>query len=135
MEADGRLPSALVPRCRLCGADAVPNVRAGNWFLDSPQSEQRARFEKWIRKVQVSEHGKGEESSPEFVIVEVGAGYNTPGVTRHMMERLVGSHSSAALIRINPLHPDTPEELKGKAVSIKAGWEELLKIKEAMNDK
>lgn len=52
-------------------------------------------------------------------LVEIGAGFNTPGVIRGRMEQIT-YHSDAHLIRINRDYPQVSKEIKNKSVEIKS---------------
>ena len=121
LEKDGSLPSASVPKCALCNGPCLPNVRGGDWFLESPHESARLRYKSWLKSMQ--DEGK------RVAIVEVGAGFNTPTVTRYPMEALARRLPGACLIRINPTEAEVPGDLP-KAVSIMQGWEALLKLLE-----
>ena len=64
---------------------------------------------KWIE----STHGK------RLLIVEIGAGFNTPVVVRWPSERIVLQHPDANLIRIDLTDPSVPREIRNKSVTIK----------------
>ena len=127
---DGELPAERVPRCPKCGGPVFPNVRGGEWFLHKPYDEQQDRYLAWVKQVV--------ESRRRLVILEIGAGYNTPTVTRWPMEALVysinqyGAHYSppppsapvAALVRINPSEPNVDSPLL-HSVGITQGWSVL----------
>ena len=66
------------------------------------------------------------------VILEIGAGFNTPTVTRFPMEsyaRALGNQ--AHLIRINPSDPEVPEDLS--ALALAEGWQVLGDILKSQN--
>ena len=68
------------------------------------------------------------DSNRTVAIVEVGAGFNTPTVTRFPMEsfaRQLGERGR--FIRINPSDVEVPSDLK-KAISIDEGWQVLKDI-------
>ncbi|QNP69899.1 hypothetical protein IAG44_10850 [Streptomyces roseirectus] len=61
-----------------------------------------------------------------LLVIEIGAGFNTPGVIRLPMENLVRHTPGARLVRINPDHPATPEDLAGRALSVPVRADEFL---------
>ncbi len=99
----------VLPRCPNCGGDVMLNVRGGNWFVEEPYVEQAEKYRNWI------------ESSwaKRLLIVEIGAGFNTPGVIRWPNEQLVLNHPDANLIRIDLAQPGVPKEIRNKSVTIK----------------
>ncbi|KAH3765781.1 NAD-dependent protein deacetylase of SIR2 family [Pelomyxa schiedti] len=84
---------SLWPKCPRCGREAMPHVRAGSWFINEHFAEQRQAFNQWV-----STNGMNHK---KVVILEIGVGYNTPGVIRLPMERLALTHDWIKLIRIN----------------------------------
>lgn len=83
------------------------NVRGGRWFIESPREKQRNDFEKWKETVKNS----------RLVIIEVGAGFNTPMVIRWPNENLV-SQNNARLIRINLENSNVPGEIISRAAQL-----------------
>ncbi|MGA9520819.1 MAG: NAD-dependent protein deacetylase of SIR2 family [Myxococcaceae bacterium] len=97
-----------IPYCPRCGGEVFMNVRMDAAFLEDPYIEQAERFRQWIR----------EGISQRLLIIEVGAGFNTPTVVRWRMEHLVYNHPDARLVRINLTHPELPDELGERAVAL-----------------
>lgn len=97
---------AAIPRCPTCGGETFLNVRIDRFFVERPYDEQRTRITNWSTKV----------GRDPVLVVEIGAGFNTPGVVRWPGEQLVASHPESKLIRINAQHPDTPAALAGRAL-------------------
>ena len=71
------------------------NVRGGFWFVERPYEGQRAAFQGWLRKA----------IGGRLLVIEIGAGFNTPSVIRWPCEAITVRHHGAHLIRINPQHP------------------------------
>lgn len=72
--ADGRTPAAP-PVCPHCAGPAFLNVRGGDWFLEGSNQSSRDRYAKWVQSLQ-------KDPKKRLVILELGCGYNTPGVLR-----------------------------------------------------
>lgn len=117
---NGFIPEALIPKCRNCGGDVFGNVRGDGNFLHGLYDEQNYALRRWM-KMNV-------DSNRTVAIVEVGAGFNTPIVTRFPTEsfaRQLGERGR--FIRINPSDFEVPSDLK-KAISIDEGWQVLKDI-------
>jgi NAD-dependent SIR2 family protein deacetylase len=99
---------ALLPRCPNCGGPMFMNVRAAHWFLETPYLPQRDRLLSWLDAV----------SDRQLLIIEIGAGFNTPGVIRWPCEQITHQHPDAKMIRVNPLNAEVPETLSGRAISL-----------------
>lgn len=114
---EGLIPEKMIPRCKHCGGTVFGNVRFGSEYLHIKYQEQNDIFRRWMEKKVVSESGT-------VAIIEIGAGFNTPIVTRFPMEsfaRDLGERGK--FIRINPSDPQVPSDLN--ALSIDEGWEVL----------
>jgi O-acetyl-ADP-ribose deacetylase (regulator of RNase III)/NAD-dependent SIR2 family protein deacetylase len=81
-----------VPKCPRCGGDMFICVRADNSFNDYPFRAGNARYRKFLQRVR--------EERKRLVILEVGAGWNTPGVLRWPDEELVEDGVAVGLVRI-----------------------------------
>lgn len=109
-------PQAL-PRCPRCGADVFPNVRVGPEFVDDAYLPAGRRLLRWLDDA---------PADGTLLVVEIGAGFQTPGVIRRPVEDLVRRTPRARLVRINPAHPDVPADLGARALSVPLGADALL---------
>ncbi|MFI1509143.1 NAD-dependent protein deacetylase of SIR2 family [Streptomyces sp. NPDC020597] len=109
-------PRAL-PRCPNCGADVFPNVRVGPEFVDRDYLPTGRRLVRWLDDA---------PTDSTLLVLELGAGFNTPGVIRLPMEDVVRRTPRARLVRINPLHPDVPADLGERALSVPLGADRFL---------
>lgn len=89
---DCHIPSALVPRCPVCGGKMDVHVRKDNHFVETKgwHSHQR-QYTKFLK--QALKH--------KVVFLEFGVGFNTPGIIRYPFERMVYQNKNAHLIRFN----------------------------------
>ena len=55
--------------------------------------------------------------SGKTVLLELGVGFNTPGIIRYPFERMIYQNQAQILIRINKNHSDGPEENRNKTIS------------------
>jgi len=111
---DGVIDASLVPSCPRCGSPVFLNLRGGGWFLPGKYEAQNRAFVAWVERM--AAEGK------KLAIVEVGAGFNTPTVTRFPCES-IARDLSGALVRINPTDPEVPTDIA--AVGLPAGHEIL----------
>ncbi|MEV1069922.1 hypothetical protein [Streptomyces sp. NPDC050263] len=115
-------PQAL-PRCPRCGVDVFPTIRVGPEFVDDFYLPAGQRLAQWLDDA---------PTGSALLVVEIGAGFNTPGVTRRPMEnreKLVRQTPRVRLVRINPDHPDHPDvpaDLGARALSVPLGADRLL---------
>lgn len=115
---------AVIPRCPNCGGPVFLNVRGGRWFLEEPQAAQRERLSEWINAT----------TEGPLLILEFGAGFNTPGVIRWPMEEVAAWHPDAHLVRVNPEAPEVPEALADRAIPIRGrGLEVVMALVQAQD--
>jgi len=68
------------------------------------------------------------------VVMEIGVGFNTPGVIRLPFERLVNIHKNVSFVRINcdyrnfanTARPEIPNGIRSKSMSINADAAEII---------
>lgn len=106
----------LIPRCPRCGGAVYMNVRSGNFYIEKHYEKDRDRLNKWIN----------ENSNKKLVILEIGVGYNTPGVIRYPFEKLYSKLDNVDFIRINPSDSRVPKGAIGLKMDIKSALDKLL---------
>jgi O-acetyl-ADP-ribose deacetylase (regulator of RNase III)/NAD-dependent SIR2 family protein deacetylase len=113
---EGHIPVELLPKCPQCGEDMFGNVRGGSWYLHHKYHEQSHAIQKWMED-HISNGSK-------VAILEIGAGFNTPTVTRFVVESFARELGCLGrFIRINPTEAAIPEDLR--AVAFEEGWQVL----------
>ena len=100
-------PSAI-PRCPNCGEPMFINARIDNSFIETPYEPERERLVSWIKRI----------GDKRLLLIEFGAGYNTPVVIRMPMERIATQLTNASFIRVNWEYADVPLNLQKRAVSV-----------------
>jgi hypothetical protein len=68
------------------------------------------------------------------VVMEIGVGFNTPGVIRYPFERLVNIHKDVSFFRINSdyrtfantARPEIPCQIRSKSMAINADAGEII---------
>jgi NAD-dependent SIR2 family protein deacetylase len=108
----------LIPRCPNCGGPAFLNVRGGDWFIEEPQATQRQRYIDWVN---ASQDGT-------LLLVEIGSGFNTPGVIRWPMEQITDWHEEAYLVRVNADYPQVPVKLADRATALQARGRDVIRL-------
>ena len=99
--SDCRIPSSLVPKCPECGGNMEVNLRKDNYFVqDSNWDTSESNYRKFIAGTE----GKS------TVFLELGVGYNTPGIIRFPFEAMVRNNHNTHLIRLNRNHMDGMSE-------------------------
>ena len=95
-----RIPSDLVPKCPVCGENMDLNLRKDSYFVeDAKWHEMNKNYYDFLDNID----GK-------FVFLEIGVGFNTPGIIRYPFEQMTYSNSEATLIRLNLDYPQAIPE-------------------------
>ncbi|WP_064791308.1 hypothetical protein [Shewanella woodyi] len=89
---------STLPVCPNCGGPVFMNVRGGSWFIEKPYETQADAISNWLN----------DNLNRKMAIVEIGAGFNTPGVIRLPLENIAKQLPDARLIRISKEHADGP---------------------------
>ena len=98
---DCRIPTALVPKCPVCGGPMDVNLRKKEFFVqDVHWYEASERYSAFLKK----------ERFRKIVFLEMGVGFNTPGIIRIPFERMTYQNQKARLIRFNRDYPEGAEE-------------------------
>ena len=111
-----RIPSDLVPKCPVCGGNMDLNLRKDSYFVeDAKWHEMNGNYSSFLNKID----GK-------FVFLEIGVGFNTPGIIRYPFEQMTYNNDDATLIRLNLDYPQAIPENKDKTISFDENVEEIL---------
>lgn len=106
---DVKVPTELVPYCPVCGEKMELNLRKDNFFVeDDYWHEHFNSFENFIN----------EFSNKKIVFLELGAGFNTPGIIRYPFEEYTYKMKDAYLIRINDKYYNVPNDISNKSIGI-----------------
>lgn len=113
-----RIPSRLIPKCPVCGGNMEVNLRKDNFFVeDDYWHEHEKSFEKFIND---NKHKK-------ILFLELGAGFNIPGIIRYPFEGLTYKLKNAFLIRINDKYAFVPNDIEDKALEIQDDIAKVIK--------
>lgn len=127
VDDEGVLPESSVPKCSRCGGDVFGNLRGGDWFIHQKYDVANRNFVNWVEAKA--------NAACKVVVLEVGAGFNTPTVTRFPMEAIARELSDAggSLVRVNPTEPDVPSDIP-RAVGIAEGCDAISQIQAKMKE-
>ncbi|TZE81886.1 Sir2 family NAD-dependent protein deacetylase [Calorimonas adulescens] len=93
---DCKIPSYLVPKCPVCGGLMDVNLRKNNYFVqDENWYQANNRYDEWLKK----------NYKKRIIFLELGVGFNTPGIIRYPFEQMVYSNKKSTLIRFNRDYP------------------------------
>lgn len=105
-----KVDSSLVPYCPVCGREMEINIRKDAFFVED---------DNWYKANNAYEKFVNSNIGKNLILLELGVGFNTPGIIRFPFEKLAYQHNSITLIRINNKYKDVAYELKDKIINIK----------------
>lgn len=105
---DCRIPSELVPRCPVCNGEMDVNVNKDPYFVrDARWHDSVRRYLAFLRVCALK----------KVVFLELGVGFNTPGIIRFPFEALVHANPNAVLIRVNRDHTRGFAEIESRTIA------------------
>lgn len=114
-----KIPSYLVPVCPVCGGPMDVNLRHNNYFVqDDAWYDQNERYEAFVRRVK----------KKHTVFLELGVGFNTPGIIRYPFEQMTYQNSRAVLIRMNRDYPMGAKENVKRTIPFDEDMEETVRL-------
>ncbi|QTQ16524.1 SIR2 family NAD-dependent protein deacylase [Treponema parvum] len=109
-QKDMKIPSELIPLCPVCGSPMSMNLRADETFVeDEGWHAASSRYEAFVEKFKDS----------RLLLMELGVGYNTPGIIKYPFWRLTAANSKSVLVSVNSEENYVPEEISDRTVSFK----------------
>ncbi len=105
---DCKILSDLVMKCPVCGGNMDMNLRKdANFVQDKNWHVQAKKYEEFINNAK----------DKKMVLLEIGVGFNTPGIIRFPFERMVEENEDTYLVRINKEYPSAILDINDKLVS------------------
>ena len=116
-EKNMTIPSALVPRCPVCGEPMTMNLRCDATFVeDAGWHAACRRYEKFIEKYR----------EKKILFLELGVGSNTPGIIKYPFWRLTAENKRAFYACVNLENAYAPAEIAGRSLCLRAGIGEVI---------
>ena len=105
---DCKIPSNLVMKCPVCGGNMDMNLRKdANFVQDSNWYAMSQKYDDFLSRTK----------DKNVVLLEIGVGFNTPGIIRFPFEQMTNNSKKTTLIRINKDYPSTMLEIENKTIS------------------
>lgn len=120
---DCKIPSDLVMKCPVCGGNMDMNLRKDANFVQD---------ENWYRQSEKYKDFLSKSKDKNVALLEIGVGFNTPGIIRFPFEQMTANSETITLIRINKDYPNPMLEIENKTISFD---EDTNKIIEDLKEK
>ena len=115
-QKDMKIPSSLLPRCPVCGAPMVPNLRADDTFAeDEGWHAACGRYSAFLA-----------ENRKNVLFLEIGVGMNTPSIIKYPFRRMTYANESARYVCVNLYAAVAPEEIARRSLCIGGDVAEVL---------
>ena len=108
-QKDMRVPTELIPVCPHCGKPLTMNLRSDDKFVEDEGWHAAAeRYENFLRT------RKGQKT----LFLELGVGYNTPGIIKYPFWQMTYENPNALYVCINQGQALGPKEIAERAIYV-----------------
>lgn len=112
-----RVPAELLPVCPRCGKPMTMNLRSDDHFVEDAGWHAAARgYENFLRT-----HANG-----RILFLELGVGFNTPGIIKYPFWRMTDANGKAVYACINDGEAFCPEKIKAQSICISGDIAQIL---------
>ena len=112
------VPTELLPKCPNCGRPLTLNLRSDDRFVEDEGWKNAAvEYEVWLTAHQ---HGK-------IVFLEIGVGYNTPGIIKYNFWQQVYQNPEATYACLNAEESGIPGEIADRAILIAGDSDQVIR--------
>ena len=109
IEAKMSVPAKLLPVCPNCGRPLTMNLRSDSTFVEDEGWQAAAvEYEIWLTR-----HKEG-----KVLFLEIGVGYNTPGIIKYSFWQQVYQSKNAFYACLNMEEGRVPEEIRKRSILI-----------------
>ena len=108
-QEDMKVPTELLPVCPHCGKPLTMNLRSDDRFVEDEGWHRAAqRYEQFLRS-----RGNG-----KILFLELGVGYNTPGIIKYPFWQMTATNPKATYACINQGQAICPQEIRQRSICI-----------------
>lgn len=108
----------FIPVCPKCGEPLIPNLRCDEKFVGTPHMINLKDYEDFIYK----------NKNKKMLLLELGVGFNTPGIIRYPFEVMTERHGNTKLVRINLNDDNFITSIKNKSIMLKVDIKETVSL-------
>lgn len=120
-QEDMRIPSKYLPICPKCGKPLSMNLRSDDTFVqDKHWYEAANRYSEFVERIQ--------NSNQKLLCLELGVGYNTPGIIKYNFQSLAENNANATYVCINKDEDDIPSTIKNRSILIQSDCNEVINL-------
>ena len=113
------VPSELIPRCPVCGKPMSMNLRCDDTFVED---------EGWVAASRRYRKFLAEHSEKSVLFLELGTGYNTPGIIKYPFWNMTREWALASFVCISLQDAEVPAEIADKSLCIGADIKSVLEV-------
>lgn len=113
-----KIPTDLIPYCPHCNKPMTMNLRADNTFVQD---------EGWYKAANRYQDYLLEHQDKNIVLLELGVGYNTPGIIKYSFWKYTEKWKKATYVCLNYNEAYAPIEIRKKSICLNGDIDEALK--------
>lgn len=113
-----KIPKKLIQKCPICGGNMEMNLRKDETFIQD---------ENWYKQSEKYNDILEKAKNKKLVLLEIGVGFNTPGIIRFPFEQMTYNNINTTLIRINKEYPQTMLEIENKTITFDEDTNKIIK--------
>ena len=108
-QKDMKIPTALIPKCPVCGAPMTMNLRCDDAFVqDAGWYKAAGHYEDFLCR----------HTGQHILFLEVGVGANTPVIIKYPFWRMTYQNPNAVYACVNLSEAHCPEEIQKRSICI-----------------
>lgn len=108
-QEDMKIPSSLIPKCPHCGKPLTVNLRSDNKFVQDNG---------WDMAAERYGHFLNTRKNQKVLFLELGVGYNTPGIIKYPFWQMTAENPNATYACINYGEAVCPNEIEKQSICI-----------------
>ena len=129
-QKDMRIPSALVPRCPICGRPMEMNLRADGTFVeDEGWLMATKRYSEFLNRHGIkSIRSIFADPDKKILLLELGVGRNTPGIIKFPFWQMTAMNPNVTYACVNFNEAIAPDDIKKQSICVNGDIGEILNL-------